>query len=495
MIRLDRLIVGFVVAAGAGFVMAAGAVFILAPGILAAQTAAPRELSLITGRGELLQFEREVQKVVVAEPKVADPVVVSPKEVMINAKGPGKTTLIIWETGSLPVRYNVNVQNDSAEFDNLKKELSESIPDSSISFTGNGETLVLTGSVKDALASKRAEALASTRARKVVNLIQTPAAPAPAEPRQILLQVKFASIDRTALSELGFNYFSRNDKMLGAGTTQQFQAPRFSQLQFQNQDFSNATINFADLLNLFVFRPDLNIGATIRALQSRDLLQILAEPNLITLEGKEASFLAGGEFPFPVLTSTSTGGAVSPVITVQFKRFGVQLLFTPDITPAGAIHLKVAPEVSSLDFTNAVQLQGFLIPAITSRRAETEVLLKDGESFAIAGLIDNRVIQVLNRVRGLGDIPIVGNLFRSRSTRKSTDELLVVITPRFVKPLAVTESAKLPDMMETFLPTVAEQKAAQAAKKRGKGKAARTSQVDPKKPEFVGPRGYQEPKK
>src|SRR5262249_9004945 len=152
----------------------------------------------------------------------------------------------------------------------------------------------------------------------------------------------------------------------------------------------------------------LNIGATVRALQARDLLQILAEPNLVAVEGKEASFLAGGEFPFPTLTATTTGGAVAPVITVQFKKFGIQLGFTPTITNTGAINLKVNPEVSALDFSNAVTLQGFLIPAISVRRAETEVVLKDNESFAIAGLIDNRVTQVLNRVPGIGDIPIVG---------------------------------------------------------------------------------------
>jgi len=335
--------------------------------------------------------------------------------------------------------------------------------------------------VKDAAVAKSAEALASTHARKVVNLLEVPHI----EPRQILLQVKFASVDRVGLNELGFNYFSRNDKTLGALTTQQFQAPRFSQLQFQDQEFANSTLNFADLLNLFVFRPDLNIGATIKALQSQNLLQILAEPNLIVIEGKEANFLAGGQFPYPTIQATTTGGSVSPVITVRFQPFGIQLGFNPTVTPNGAIHLKVTPEVSSLDYSNAVTLQGFLIPALSTRRAETEVILKDGESFAIAGLIDNRVVQTLNRVRGLGDIPIIGNLFRSRSTRKATDELLVVITPRFVKPVPPGEPVKLPDTVETFLPTVAEQNAAKEAKKKKKDKTTQ--------PEFVGPRGHTQP--
>ena len=189
--------------------------------------------------------------------------------------------------------------------------------------------------------------------------------------------------------------------MLGETSTEQFPAGRFSQIQTLNgQSGSNNTVNFSDLLNLFVFRPDLNIGATIKAMEEQDLLQILAEPNLITLEGKDASFLAGGSFPFPVIATTPATGSVAPVITVQFKPFGVKLDFTPTVTPQGAIDLKVAPEVSSLDYTNAVTLEGYTIPALSERRAETEVILKDGESFAIAGLINNQVVQTLEKVPG-----------------------------------------------------------------------------------------------
>ena len=440
-----------------------------------------RELTLMVGRGELLQLATDVQRVAIAEPKIADAVVVSPREVMVNAKSPGNTTLVIWEVGALPVRYDIRVTADATEIDTLRRQLSEGLPGASVTVIGNEETLVLSGTAKDAEQSKKAAALASVQAKNVVNLIKIPPAP---DPRQILLQVKFATVDRTAMAELGFNYFSRNDTTLGSMTTQQFQQPRFSQLQFQNQRFSDTTVSISDFLNLFIFRPDLNIGATIRALQSRNLLQILAEPNLIAVEGKAASFLAGGQFPFPTITTTPTGGATAPVVTVQFKPFGVQLNFTPTLTEAGAIRLNVKPEVSSLDFANAVTLQGFLIPAITTRTAETEVILKDGESFAIAGLIDNRVQQVLTKLPGFGDLPIIGRLFRSHSTRKSSDELLVVITPRFVRPLSPEEQVLLPQLPEAFLPPVA---AAKGAPQPAKPKES-------KKPEFVGPRGYQEPK-
>ena len=451
-----------------------------------AQTAGIRELSVLIGRGELLQFGADIQRVAVSEPKIADAVVVSPREVMVNGKGAGKASLVVWETGQPPARYQVTVSPDLGALEALRVRLAADVPEGKVELNGNEETLVLTGSVKSREDAARLEAMASTHSKKVVNLLQLPPAP---EPKQILLQVRFASVDRVALQELGFNWFSRNEKMLGAVSTQQFTGPRFSQLQFQNQQFADASVNFSDLLNIFLFRPDLNIGATIKALQQKNLLQILAEPNLICIEGKQASFLAGGQFPFPTIQATTTGGAVAPVVTVQFKDFGVNLNFVPTVTPSGGIHLKVAPEVSALDFVNAVTLQGFLIPAVATRRAETEVILKDGESFAIAGLIDNRVLESLNRVWGLGDIPILGYLFRSRSTKKTRDELLVVITPRFVKPLSPEEQAKLPDLAAPFLQSLAEEQAAKEAEAK-----AKADKKNKQQPEFVGPRGHQEPK-
>jgi pilus assembly protein CpaC len=448
-----------------------------------AQTGPARNIALVEGRGELLQFQRDVQKVALAEPKIADAVVISPREVMVNAKTPGHTTLLIWETGSDPARYEIEVAKDNSDWDSFRKLIEENANGGAVTVTGSGDTIVLAGTVKSADDSKRLAGMAQTRAKTVINLLKAPPAP---DPRQILLQVKFAAVDRTALTQVGFNLFSLNGKMIGGTGTEQFTPPRFTAIS--SNDTTSNTVNFSDLLNLFAFRPDLNIGATIKALQEHDLLQILAEPNLICEEGKDASFLAGGSFPFPTITTTPTGGATAPVITVQFKPYGVKLDFTPTITPQGAINLKVAPEVSSLDFTNAVTLQGFTIPSLAQRRAETEVLLKDGESFAIAGLIDQQVIETMDKVPGLGDIPILGKLFRSRSTQKSNDELLVVITPHFVRPLSPEEKAKLPDMPSAFLPAVASPKA-----KPSKSKGTTTTPATPNQPEFVGPRGQQIP--
>jgi pilus assembly protein CpaC len=432
-------------------------------------------ISLIVGRGQLLQFPADIKQVAASEPKIADVIVISPREVMVNAKAPGRTTIVVWQGTPNPARYEVDVLPDNFEFDQFREQLKTEFPGSSIEVTGKNETLVLTGTVTSSEQSRKAAGLAQSRSKTVVNLLKAPPDP---EPRQIMLQVKFAAIDREALTQVGFNLFSRNNKLIGESTTEQFNSPRFSQLQ----PTGNSSINFADLLNLFAYSPALDIGMTLKALQSQNLLQVLAEPNLITLEGKEATFLAGGSFPYPVLTTTSTGGATAPVITVQFKPFGVQLGFTPTITSSGAIDLKVAPEVSSLDYSNAVTLQGTLIPALSQRKVDTEVILREGESFAIAGLIDNRVTEAAGKIIGLGSIPILGYLFKSRETKKTTTELLVVITPHIVHPLSPTDKAKLPDMVLPFQKTVAEQNA-----KKNKGKN------ETPKPEYVGPRGHQEP--
>jgi pilus assembly protein CpaC len=443
-----------------------------------------RDVVLVEGRGELLEFGRDIQKVLVSEPKIADAVLVSLHEVMINAKAPGLATVMVWEAGAAPTRFEVTVTHDNSDWDSFSRKFQEGADGESVHISGTGETIVLTGSVKSAEDSKRLASLAQTRAKTVINLLK---APPPPEPRSILLQVKIADVNRVALTQIGFNLFSTNPKLQGETSTQQFSAPLFSPLNTASG--TSSTVNFSNLLNLFAFRPDLGIGATIEALQERNLLQILAEPNLICLEGKDASFLAGGSFPFPTIVTTPTGGATAPVVTVQFKPFGVKLDFTPTVTPSGAIDLKVAPEVSSLDYTDAVTVDGFTIPALAQRRAETEVILKDGESFAIAGLINNQIIETIEKVPGLGSIPILGKLFQSRSTSKSDDELLVVVTPHFVRPLSPEQKAKLPDMPEGFLPTVVEEQAKHPKK------GQKNAPPDPNaKPELVGPSGQQIPK-
>jgi pilus assembly protein CpaC len=194
----------------------------------------------------------------------------------------------------------------------------------------------------------------------------------------------------------------------------------------------------SDALNIFLLRPDLNLAATIRALESKALVQILAEPNLLAINGKQASFLAGGEFPYPVLQSSGNTGS-SSAVTVVFREFGVRINFIPKITPRGTILLDVAPEVSALDFAAGLTIQGFTIPALTSRKIRTEVDLQPGQSFAIAGLLDKRLTDTIQKIPLLGDIPLLGKLFQSRNLRRDNTELLVIVTPELVQPIPANQ--------------------------------------------------------
>jgi pilus assembly protein CpaC len=435
-------------------------------------TAKVSTIELSVGRGELKQFSDFVERVAISEPNVADIVAVGPQEVMINAKAPGVTTALVWFRGGL-ARYEITVRDDLSL---LEQQIKDSFPSENIHVSSSKDGVMLTGVVSSQEVVQRALSVAGLHSKQVVNLLQAPQK----EERQIMLQVKFGSVDRDKLNQLGMNILSTNPKLLGALSTQQYSPPRFGNLEFQNNGLGipqvqSPAVSISDALNIFAFRPDLNVGLTIQALQENNLMEVLAEPNLITISGKSASFLAGGEFPFPVITTSGTGGTAAPVVTIQFRKFGVGLDFTPTVMPNGIIHLKVKPEVSNLDYTNALTIQGFVIPAISTRQAETEVDLHDGESFAIAGLIDNRVTSTVDKIPILGDIPIIGKFFSSRSLEKVNTELLVVVTPRFVHPMAPGEKAPTPnyptDFMDKYNP----------------------SKEPKKKGQFVGPRGHEDP--
>jgi hypothetical protein len=218
--------------------------------------------------------------------------------------------------------------------------------------------------------------------------------------------------------------------------------------QYPGPAFDDGRLVFSDFLNLFLFDAKNSIGGVVRALQNKGLFQSLAEPNLIAENGKEASFLAGGEYPYPVVQ----GGGDRTSVTIQFKEFGVRLTFTPTIVGGDLVKLKVAPEVSSLDFANAVTLEGFRVPAISTRRTQTEVELQDGQTFAIAGLMNNTVTSQMSKIPGIGDIPILGYLFRSKAAQKNQTELVVMITPTILRRGSTGVSPKLPDLVEPYMP-------------------------------------------
>jgi pilus assembly protein CpaC len=251
-----------------------------------------------------------------------------------------------------------------------------------------------------------------------------------------LIKVRFADVDRTATSQFAVNLFSTGaTNTLGSITTGQSTSPIVTAAQGSGK----GTYSISDALNVFLFRNDLNLGLTLQNLQSKGLLQILAEPNLLAIEGKTASFLSGGEFPFPSVQ----GGATSGAVTVSFRKYGVSIEFLAHITPRGTIRLQVSPEVSSLDFANAAVINGFTVPALATRRINTEIELASGQSFAIAGMLDNRFNESMTRIPGLADIPLLGKIFESRSKTRSNSELLVIVTPELVKSVPADQAPQL----------------------------------------------------
>lgn len=428
---------------------AAAAVAAQQPSAPAAAAGGPQVLHLLVNRSLVITSPVRIKRLSVANPSVAEAIVISPYQVLVNGKAPGAVSLILWAENGESQTFDLYVDVDVMA---LTQKIHDVFPSEPVRIEASKDVVMLTGQASSDEVADRIYKLVSAEVPKVISLIQVPTAPTRG---QVLLEVKFAEVDQTALNQWGFNFFSlpgTTTRTLASTQTQQFgplSLESFSTNPNGNVSQTSANFRFSDIMNLFIFRPDVNIGATIKALEQRNLLQILAEPNLLTETGKEASFLAGGEFPFPVIQGGAAGTV--PTVTIQFREFGVRLNFTPVLTADNEIDLKVQPEVSSLDFSNALQLQGFLIPALSTRRVQSEMLLRDGQTFAIAGLMDNRVQQILSKIPWIGDVPILGRLFRSRSLQKSKTELLVLVTPHIVKPYAPGQAPTGPKFPVPFL--------------------------------------------
>ena len=391
------------------------------------------ELSLVVGKTQIVNSYAPIESVSVGFGEVAEVQAVSPHEVLVNAKAPGSTSMIIWQQGGGKLLFDVNVRPNpfvaDARVENVRREIGKELPGQDIAVSSENDFIFLRGTARDLLSAQRAVLIASTGG-KVVNLMYVNVPPPEI---QIVLKVRFASIDRTNLMQLGQNLFSTGaGNTIGAAATGQYPSVGIP----SSPTPGNLTAPFAlsEILNIFLFRKDLNLGTVITALQTKGLLQVLAEPNVLAENGKEASFLAGGEVPYPVFQGTTGGGGA---ITIQYKEYGVRLNFIPTITPNGNIRLQVAPEVSALDYTNGVTIQGFSVPGLTVRRLQTEVELQDGQSFAIGGLLDRSVTRTLSKIPFIGDVPILGKLFQSKSVTQANTDLLVIVTPEIVRPLPV----------------------------------------------------------
>jgi pilus assembly protein CpaC len=379
------------------------------------------DLRVTVGKSIVIDYPADIGRISTSNPDIVDAVAVSTREILLHAKAHGAATVVVWARGGERNFYNISVEHNLAP---IRRILEETFPQEEIHIQSARDSITLTGTVSSQEVSDRAAALAASLAKAVVNHIQV----RPGEvDKQILLRVKFAEMDRDVGSQLGLSVISTGaTNTIGRVTTGQFSGAAPEKIEGRAAEF-----RISDALNVFAFRPDLNLGAFLKMLETQSLLQILAEPNLVTSNGKEASFLVGGEFPVPVLQGGSNAGSV----TIQFREFGIRLLFTPRITLNGTIRMFVRPEVSTIDLTNAVTFSGFTIPALATRRMETNIELAEGQSFAIAGLIDDRARATFNHIPGLASIPILGELFKSREKKVSKTELLVTVTPEIVRPL------------------------------------------------------------
>ena len=392
----------------------------------------PETVHILVGHSLLIHTGSRIKRVLTGNPAVIESVPTSPRELVITAKETGGSSLMVWdETGQ---NRTLDVYAD-LDITPLRNTLDQSFPNSNIEVQSQGGKVTLVGTVSSPAVAEQVLKMAGNFSKEVVDGLVVAAPP---RQKQVMLKVRFAEADRGKLTQFGINLFSTGaTNTIGTVSTQQF-----GPLAVQNSSSSGGTappqtpqqFSLSNLLNIFLYRPDINLGATISDLQTKNVLQILAEPNLMVLNGEAAHFLAGGEFPYPVVAAVGTAGS-TPTVTIQFKPYGVKLEFVPTILEDGSIRLKIAPEVSSLDYTNAITISGFTMPALSVRRAETVIELKDGQSFGIAGLLDDRVTIQLSKVPGIGDIPILGQLFRSRSNSRTNTELLVLVTPTIIDPV------------------------------------------------------------
>jgi pilus assembly protein CpaC len=404
-----------------------------APSQGAIRTYTPQKLNLVVGKSLVIDTPVAIKRVSLANPDIADTVVISPRQIYLTGKAVGTTNLTLWGGDDrVSTIFDVTVSSDLSQ---LKEKLQEILPGENIRVNAANDSVTLSGEVSSA--ANLSQALAVTEAfapKKVVNLAQV------AGVHQVMLEVRVAEMSRSLARRLGINFsivrqgdgfgVSMLNNLTGiAGTLSSIAEPAGAPFAQALGSSINALLRFTG--------SDRTWTIFIDALKENGLVKILAEPTLVTLNGQEARFLAGGEFPVPVPQQFN-------VITITYKQFGVGLSFTPTVLSDDKISLRVAPEVSDLDFSTAVVLSGFVVPGLTTRRASTVIELANGQSFAIAGLLRETVREAVAKFPVLGDIPILGALFRSTSFQKNESELIIIVTPHLVKPL---------DMARQPLPT------------------------------------------
>src|SRR5499427_8570103 len=433
---------------------------VAAPGVIFADDTTP-SVRLTVGKSAVVDLGAPIARVSLTSSDIADAMVTTSQQLLVNGKLPGTISMFVWERNGTLRQFEVVVQRD---LNLLNEQIHRLFPGESIDAQSNGKSIVLSGQVSTKDVAEKARTVSAgyvDKADDVVNLLKVQD---PTTANQVLLRVRFAEVSRSAVTELGASIFTGPtgiNNTIGRVTTGQFQAPGFDGIQYTKQSSSfgssvasaEGKFTFSDFLNFFLLSEKYDLGVVVKALQTRGLFQSLAEPNLVAESGKEASFLAGGEFPVPV--AQGTGGNVA--ISVSYKEFGVRLNFTPVIA-GDRVHLKVRPEVSTVDFANGVLLQGFRIPALSTRPTETELELIDGQTFAIAGLLNNSMNTTMQKIPGIGDIPILGVLFKSKAAQKDQTELVVMITPQILQRNSTGVTSTLPRTPEQFLAPMPQEK-------------------------------------
>jgi pilus assembly protein CpaC len=384
-------------------------------------------LHLLVGRSMFVNTDNRIRRVYVSNPDILDSFTSSPHQIVITSKAPGLSTLVLWDEAGQSRAYLINSDVDVS---NLHHALQDAFPNENIRVEGRGDQVALAGTVASTETADAAVKLAGLFSKDVADSLQVATKHTP----QVRLKVRVIEIDRSRAEQLGFNFFGPGVNTFSASTGQ-FGAVTVGSgapTSGSAPTAGNSLLSLTNLLGLFYYNQGMQLGAAVQALLNKQIAQILAEPTITAISGEKASFLSGGEFPYPVVQG-GTGGFTS--VTIQFRPYGVKLDFTPNVLADGTIQLKVAPEVSALDYSNEVVISGYTIPAISTRRAETQVQLKSGQSFCISGLLDNRTSDQLSKIPGIGDIPILGKLFQSKNVTKSVVELAVIVTPTIVDPL------------------------------------------------------------
>ncbi|WOH56044.1 type II and III secretion system protein family protein [Bradyrhizobium sp. BWC-3-1] len=398
-----------------------------------------RRVTVIVNKSRTFSVERPFATIVAGSPDIADVKALGDRTIYVLGKQTGTTNVILYDDAAKQIAIlDVQVTIDTS---NLQQNIQSSTGTRGIHVSATESQVVLTGTAVDAVAAERAMAIATGSAPKgsvVVNAMNV------AAPQQVMLEVRFLEADRSAGRALGVNLYGTNangtqmgNSGLGAAANVQTaqSAPVGVPILGTASTLIGGAAPFGNLLsNIVKLNNGSSIDVLLTALENKGLVRRLAEPNLIALSGDAARFLAGGEFPVPV-ASTAVAGAL-PTVTIEFKKFGVELAFVPTVLSRGVINLRVEPSVSELDFTNAVTIAGTTIPALTRRDARTTVELRDGQSFAIAGLLQTRNQQDIAQLPWIGSVPVLGSLFRSSSYQQKETDLVIIVTPRLVAPAA-----------------------------------------------------------